>query len=166
MPWQHWSLLPRLLLGLLLAAVLLGGLGLLLGRPAPVAPANREWQRPSPPNMPALSVDAALVVLMAPAGDLPAAAAPVLQIAPDASVRVLRPPPLLPPLPPRLPARLTAVVRLPVSDLSRLDPHHRGALLECLGVLLRSRPVAPQRLLLRGVTAPPGELERLLTWVR
>lgn len=169
MRWRPASFAGRLLLGLGAAAALTAVLSLSLRGPALAAPSPPPFAPPRlAPPLPPLQPGPGPVLLCADRARLPAAAQPVLAIAADGAVRLVRAGPCLdlPRPSPLRPSPGSAAVLLPAADLARLSPAARGGLLECLGALLAARPVRPADLALAGVAAAPDELSRLLSWVR
>jgi len=105
-----------------------------------------------------------LVYLSARAEDLPALAAPVVAIAADGRLRLLRPPPR-PPEPAPEPWLAAAVV-LPERRLADLSGGQRVALLDLLSVFSGTGGLRPEQLVALGVEASRPERAALLKWLR
>jgi hypothetical protein len=101
---------------------------------------------------------------LATPGHEPADAQIVWQLLPGGRVVVRRAAP--PPTAPGLRRLAEATVVLPSKHLAALDPEQRAGLLDLLSSVFAERPVAAERLRLRGVEAEAGDVAALLRWLR
>ena len=96
--------------------------------------------------------------------ELPAGIAPVLAVGLDGRIQIVVPAPLS-----RTPGRRVwpgLGILLPRPRLGEIGGHARASLLSIWAELAATRPIGRSAIRLRGCQAQPGEVERLLRWLR
>lgn len=167
------GLLPRLLLGLVLAAVVTFALHLWVGRdpdhPPPVLPAPpEEGPGPAPGDddaagreiLDALHGEALLVYMGLHQEKLPADAAPVLTIRPGGAIHLTVPPPLHDHPGPEVWPKLG--VLLPRERLVRLTPRERSSLLRIWSAVAADGWLRERQVVATDLDYRPEELAPLL----
>jgi len=161
----------QVLLGSLVAAGLLAGLQYWVANAS--SPADgQSLTRPLPTDAAAgsrrvledLQGVAAGFDLAVVAEDLPAGMAPVLAIGPDGAIRIVVPAPLS-----RVPGRNVwpgLGILLPRAHLGEVGGSARASLLAIWTSLAAEQPIDRAAIRLHGCQARPGEVERLLRWLR
>ncbi|MCA8949270.1 MAG: hypothetical protein KDE27_07195 [Planctomycetes bacterium] len=161
------SVLRRVLATLAFAIALIVGLDFAVKRvDAEQRPTGRRRLLAAAPALPPpvrLATVAGSVLLATSFANVPAEAAPVVQVFDDGGYALHRPSPL-PVAPGPVPG--SAAILLPGTALLRIDSRARATFAEIVGALVAERPVAPERFVTIGFELEREQLARVLNWVR